>query len=82
MKMKVFSVYDSKVEAFMQPLFFTTGGQAIRVFADTVNSPNHQFAAHPEDFTLFELGSFDDATAKFENLLTPHSLGLATEFKK
>ena len=42
---------------------------ATRTFTDCVNSAKHQFGEHPGDYTLFELGFFDDATAVFD----PHS---------
>jgi len=79
---KVFTIYDSKMEAYMQPFFMSQKGQAVRAFTDTVNDPTSQFNKHPEDFTLFEIGEYDDATGKFTNLQTPNSLGLALEYRK
>lgn len=79
---KVFTVYDSKMEAYMQPFFQISKGQALRTFTDLVNDPNTQFHKHPEDFTLFQLAEYDDATGKFQNEITPNSLGLALEYKK
>lgn len=80
MILKIFTVYDSKAEAFLQPFLFSSTGQALRAFADSVADSNHQFARHPEDFTLFELGTYDDNGAKFDLLDTPKSLGLALEY--
>lgn len=80
MILKIFTVYDSKAEAFLQPFMFNSAGQALRAFVDSVNDSNHQFARHPEDFTLFELGTYDDNGAKFDLLDSPKSLGLALEF--
>lgn len=77
---KIFTVYDSKAEAFLSPFLFSSTGQALRAFADSVADSNHQFARHPEDFTLFELGTYDDNGAKFDLLDTPKSLGVAVEF--
>lgn len=53
---KIFAVYDSKVEAFMQPFFMPAKGAAIRAFTDLVNSKDHSFSKYAEDYTLFELG--------------------------
>lgn len=80
MILKVFCVYDSKVEAYMSPFFMHSRGQAIRSFTDTLADPSTQFSKHPGDFTLFELGEYDDSTAKFSMLNTPLSLGVASEF--
>lgn len=82
MMQKIFTVYDSKLEAYMQPFFMSSKGQAIRAFTDTVNDPSTQFNKHPEDFTLFEIGEYDDQSGKVQNLPTPNALGLALEYKK
>ena len=31
-----------------------------------VNEPGHQFAKHPEDYSLYEIGLFDNSTALLE----------------
>lgn len=80
MKLKVFSVFDSKAEVFQQPFFSLTKGQALRGFTDAANDKNHPMGAHPEDYALFEIGEFDDATGRVEPLKSPVSLGLAIEF--
>lgn len=78
---KVFSVYDSKVEAYLQPFFMQTRGAAVRAITELVGDSKHQFGKYPMDYTLFELGSYDDSNSKFDLHLTPHSLGLLQEFK-
>ena len=69
MNLKVFSIYDAKAGAFNQPFFMHTFGQAERAFRDEVDSPTSLISKHPEDFTLFDLGVFDDSTG----LITPHT---------
>lgn len=84
MKSKVYTVYDSKIEAYMSPFLMQTKGQAIRAFSDTVNDPDSKngFHQHPEDFTLFEIGEYDDQTGVYTMHEAKISLGTATEFKK
>lgn len=77
---KIFSVYDTKAEAFNTPFFMSTLGQATRGFADEVNNPNSLLSKHPEDYTLFELGEYDDSNASFTLLPSPKNIGLALEF--
>lgn len=77
---KMFAVFDSKAEAYTHPLIFKTTGEAIRMFTDETSNPNSQVCKHPEDYTLFEIGSYDDATASFDILPTPKSIGTALEF--
>lgn len=62
---ETFAVYDSKAGAFLPPFILPRVEMAQRVFSDCVNSDQHQFAAHPDDYTLFQLGSFDDESGKF-----------------
>lgn len=79
---KIYAIYDSKLEAYMQPFFMQSKGQAVRAFTDTVNDDKTQFWKHPEDFTLFELGEYDDSTGKVSSYTTNISLGVALEYKK
>lgn len=80
--LKCFSVYDSKAEAFLNPLFAQNAAVAIRSFTAAANDPQHDFYIHSDDFTLFELGEFDQETGLFNLLPTPSTLGLATIYKK
>lgn len=79
MILKVFSVFDGAVGAYMAPFFMHSRGQAIRSFSDTADDANSTIGKHPQDYTLFELGEFDDSCARFDMHATPHSLGVASE---
>ncbi len=80
MLQKLFSIYDSKAESFSNPVYLSSTGLAVRTFSDSVQDPDSQFAKHPADYTLFELGTYDDQTAEFKLLPTPKSLFIAIEF--
>lgn len=82
MILNIFSVFDSKAEAFMSPFFMNSKGSAIRAFTEISHDKTHAFGKNPEDFTLFHLGSWNDSSASFDLLATPASLGLAIEFIK
>lgn len=58
MVLKIVAVYDSKVEAYLTPVFVRSAGEAVRSFSDAVNNPETDFCKHPEDFSLFDLGDF------------------------
>lgn len=68
MRYYMFSVRDRSADAFGVPHFQVSRGAAIRGFTDEVNRSDAQniLFRHPEDFDLYELGSFDDAGADFE----------------
>lgn len=84
MIVQIFAIYDTKAESYLQPFFSQTRGAAIRAFTDSVNDTTgeSQFAKHPEDYTLFHLGHYDDQTSVITQNSTPQSLGVAIEFKK
>lgn len=78
MKLKVFSIRDSKIEAFMQPFFAQTTAAGIRIWADSVNGDTG-FAKHPLDYCLFELGEFDQEKGSLTAHTQPVNLGFADD---
>ena len=80
MKLNVYTVFDSKASAFKPPFFLQSNGEALRAFGDAFNNDKHDLGMHPEDYTLFHLGSWDDKNSQFELLDTPKSLGIGVEF--
>lgn len=75
MKLKVFAIYDSAVQAYLQPFYMQSIGAAIRAVLDTASDTNSQWNRHKADFTLFELAEYDDSLGTFTNLHTPNNLG-------
>lgn len=57
---RIFSIYDTKAKAYLPPFILPEEAMAVRTFGDCVNRDDHQFHAHPEDYSLFCLGIFDD----------------------
>lgn len=82
MRLKCFSVYDSKIGAFATPFAMKSKGEALRGWMDVVNDKNTAFNKHPEDYTLFELGEWDDETAQYTNLPAPLAIAPALEYIK
>ena len=65
MKYVIGAVRDSKADCFNRPIFMQSVGVMIRSFQDEVNraAEDNQMYKHPGDFAIYELGSYDDATA-------------------
>lgn len=82
MKLIICSVRDSAADCFQRPFFMPTQAVAVRLFGDEVKSKddNNPMNRHPEHFELFELGTFDDNTAKVDMLAAPRSLARAVDF--
>ncbi len=79
---QVFTIYDSKAGMYFRPFCAQAIGQAIRMFDDSANDPEHQFCVHAEDFSLFHLGSFDDADATVDFFQIPKVLVKAHELRR
>lgn len=72
----VVAVRDRALDAFGTPFFVVAVGQAIRSFGDEVNRKGSDLCAHPDDFDLYELGSFDDATGQLQSLGDPRQIAI------
>ena len=68
---KVYAVLDIKLGEYLSPMHFASPGVAERALNNAVNAKEGEFASHPADFALYELGSFDSVTGKFDNHPNP-----------
>lgn len=80
MLLKVFSVRDMKSEAFLQPYFSPTQGAALRAFGDACGKSDSPFYAHPNDYVLYELGSYDDSIGLLTPLTPVKMMACAADF--
>lgn len=80
-KYVVAAVRDRAADVFGIPFFSPTVGTAIRSFNDAVNSPepSNQLRAHPEDFDLYQLGTYEDHHGLFEMLAQPHQIAIGKD---
>lgn len=77
---KVYSVFDSKAAAYLQPFHAINAAVASRMIADAVQQKDHMFNQHAADFTLFELGDFDDLSGTYNNHQVAVNLGNLVTF--
>jgi hypothetical protein len=77
---EIFAIYDVKTEAYGQPYFANTKGEAIRAFSDIINDITHPLGKHPEDFSLYLIGNYNDKNATLEKLQQPKELGKGLDF--
>lgn len=79
MKLLAYSVYDEKSECFGHPFFVSAIGIATRYLVEWTRNPDSMMAKHPEDFTLYQVGTWNDSEAKMESLATPKFIAKATD---
>jgi len=61
MKLEVYAVHDTQVEAYMTPFFVQNDNVAIRSFQAVCSDPDSQVSKTPEHYSLFHIGTFDDS---------------------
>lgn len=81
MKHKLFSVYDSKANAYLPPFTLAEEAMAIRTFSNCANDSGHAFCKNAADYTLFNIGAFDDASGQIIGNKSIINLGNAIEFQ-
>jgi len=83
-KYNIYSVFDSKMASYGQLWCETRDAAAIRKFQDAVNenTPNNAWYKHPEDYSLFSLGVFDDDLGNIQKFDAPINLVTASALKE
>jgi len=83
MRLIMCAVRDRAADAYARPMFVPSVGIAIRSFSDEVNrvAEDNPMNKHSDDFDLFELGEYDDETAKFIILDVPKQLAIGKQVK-
>lgn len=71
MKHRIFTIFDKAAKAFQRPFTSPEQGIATRAIQDLVNEPGHELNKHPGDYTLYEIGTFDDNKGIVEPYPTP-----------
>lgn len=71
MKLVMLATYDIKAHAFITPFFSQATAVALRDWSTACKDPEHAFARNPEDFQLYELGTFDQVSGMFDPNVPP-----------
>ena len=81
--MKIYTINDSKAAFYGQPFYARSNGEAIRTFEGAVrtDTPDNQLNKYPADFSLFEIGEFDEQTGKI-TAIDPKHLVNGLDFKQ
>ena len=62
--LKVYAVRDVKADAYGNLICVSTAGLATRAFADACADSRSPMAQYPEDYSLYELGTFDPSSGQ------------------
>ncbi len=76
----VYSVFDSKVGAFLLPFFSRNRATALRSFMSAVQDSSTDFHRYAGDYTLFEIGEWEPEKGVYTPLDAKLNMGLASQF--
>lgn len=81
MKEKAFTIYDSKSEVYSRPMYAATTEAGKRLMHQAVNAKDSVYGGlYAADYTLFEIGSWDDNLGHIEMHKAQRNLGNAATF--
>lgn len=73
MLLNAYVIFDSKARIYNKPFYFVNDDVALRSAGQVMADPNSDIATHPEDFTMFKIGTYNDEHASFD-LLEAHEV--------
>lgn len=79
--LKIYCFMDIKAKFYESPVFIRSRGDAIREFQRLANDKNTRVGMYPEDFVLYEIGSWSDQTGEITSQV-PVSLGKGVDYVK
>lgn len=71
MEYQIVAIRDKALEAFMRPFFAAAVAAAVRDFQDAMKDTQVPMHKHPEHYSLWHFGSFNDANGQFTTFETP-----------
>jgi len=82
MILKMFAIRDTKGAIYFPPFYKNTPAEAQRDFQTVANDAKTQIGQYPEDFDLFQIGTFDQLSGKIQTLDTPVHMVKAIDLTK
>lgn len=82
MILKLMTIYDAKSEVYDRPWLAKTRGEAVRSFTEAASDPKTLIHKYPSDFSLIEIGEWDDTKGVALMAKAHHNLGNGVDFIK
>lgn len=82
MNLEIVAVYDLKARAYALPFFVAHVDVAVRGLSMQVNTPGNAMSMHPEDYLLYQLGTWSDEDASIKMLPQPVQVCVAVQLRK
>lgn len=78
MKLNIYVIFDSCAGIYQNPFFGQSDGEATRSFGDIAQDASHPIGQHPEHYSMYRLGTYDNLNAKI-NLENKECIATAQE---
>lgn len=75
----LYSVFDQKAQVYGTPFSCINESIALRSFAHAANDLGTDIGVYPVDFTLYELGTFDEDTGILQPVPAPRPIVCALQ---
>lgn len=72
----LFALMDQKTETFLAPLAALTRGEAERTYIQILRQEGTQVNLFPQDFPLYEIGTYDELTGMVCPILSADGVSL------
>lgn len=79
MLIRMYSIYDKKVNVYQPPLFCHNAGDALRTCHMHFSNPETKVNKYPEDFDVYDIGEYDDQTGQLKPHTNPQFLSTAVD---
>lgn len=66
MKQNIYSIFDAAAGVYNVPFFQNNDALALRAFSDLANDQDTTIGRHPNDYTLYRIGTFNIETGLVE----------------
>lgn len=76
----VYSIFDSATGLFLEPSIGVSDGAAVRAFMQALANSGSIMNFKPDDFSLYQVGTFDVETGKLEPFVPPSRLIVGSGF--
>uniref|UniRef100_A0AAU8B6E5 Nonstructural protein n=1 Tax=Dulem virus 192 TaxID=3145669 RepID=A0AAU8B6E5_9VIRU len=75
----VYSIYDAAAEVFTAPTIDISDASAVRAFQQAVANSGSVMNFKPEDFALYQIGTFDVETGALQEMVPPSRLVVGSD---
>lgn len=71
MMLKMYTIYDKKTKLYHPPHYCHNKEHAMRMFIQIMCKAGDTMSLYPQDFQMWELGTFDDCTGRIKTTQNP-----------